>query len=158
MRAPKIIMISALAGLTSCQKAAFHEMPAKNIAPVVTERIDSFARESQKILKNPEYKKFKNDTLQLTEEFFRNPSKFFKRLNKSSKANIPDTCTKTTTILRPVYIGKTMHMQPIIEKHYEPLYKDSKAVINSNKIFTTDSVNMFVPVEYWGIRNKNLKR
>ncbi len=144
-------------GVNSCKKAPYQEMSEKYIPQIVTERVDSIALESKKILKDSSYIKYANDTIELTKDFFNKPAKFVKRLNNSAESNIPQTSTGSYTTMIPVVSGKTTIMVPQVHNIYEDNFLNTKTVINSTKIFTRDNSNMFVPVEYYGIPNPKLK-
>lgn len=162
MRIRNLLMIGLLASgglaVTSCKKAPFQEMTAKHIAPVVTERIDSIAQASQKILENKNYQKFGEDTVSITKDFFNNPAKFIENLNKHSADNIPETCIGSYTTTQQLYNGsKLAGIIPVKRYIYTDNFINTKTVINSKKIFTRDGDDMFIPVEYYGIPNPKLQ-
>lgn len=158
MRIRNIILTSLIAGsqiaVTSCKKAPLRPMAEKSIQPVVTQKIDSIAKETQKILQNSKYQKFGEDTLELTKDFLSNPKDFVDEINKSASLHIPEECVGSYTVMRQIYNGKSTITIPQIQHIYEDTYKNAKAVISSTKIFTRDNTDMYVPVEYYGIPKK----
>lgn len=159
MRVRNIILTSLIAGsqlaVTSCKRAPLRPMPEKQIQPIVTQKIDSIAKETQKILKISEYQKFGQDTLELTKDFLSNPKKFVAKINKSATRNTPEECVGSYTVMTQIYNGKSTITIPQIRHIYEDEYKNAKAVISSTKIFTRDNKDMYMPVEYYGIPKKN---
>lgn len=162
MRIKNIIMTGLISSagiltMNSCKKAPFRAMPAKNIAPVVTERVDSIVQTGQSILKDKNYKKFGVDTLELTEEFFNNPAEFVKNLNKHADYDIPKTCTGSYTTMLPVCTGKSVTVVPQVHYIYKPNFVNPQTVISSKEIFTRNGNDLFIPVEYYGLPNPKLK-
>ena len=158
MRIRNIILKSLIAGsqfaVTSCKKAPYQPMSEKYIQPVVTQKIDSIAKETQKILQNSKYQKFGEDTLELTKDFFSKPRNFVDKMNESATAHIPEQCVGINTVMMPVSCGKTTIIIPQSQPIYEDVYKNAKTVISSTKIFTRNNKDMYVPVEYYGIPKK----
>ncbi len=162
MRIKNMIMvglISSVGGLatSSCKKLPFQEMSTKKVAPFIIERVDSIAQASQNILTDKNYKKFGEDTLAITKDFFNNPAKYVKNLNKSAACNVPKIGIGSYTTMMPIINGKTTILIPQRHIIYEQNFINAKTVINSKKIFTRDGNDMFIPVEYYGIQNPKLK-
>lgn len=162
----KINTISAflIGGLTVLlsifPKAPFKELPQKFVKPIVKERLESVALQSQKILEDSKYKKFGKDTLAITIDLFSNPKKFLEKINNSAAANIPDTVVGKDWALSFLSGGGKSTPFVILPQKvnkYENLFTNARAVIKSNKIFTKNGNDMFIPVEYYGIKNPNIK-
>ena len=160
MRIRNIILSSLIAGsqfaVTSCKKAPLKPMSEKYIQPVVTQKIDSIAKETQKILQNSKYQKFGEDTLELTKDFLSNTKNFVDNINHSATIHIPEECVATYVVMTPIpiYNAKSLQTIPKLKRIYEDIYKNAKAVISSTKIFTRNNEDMYVPVEYYGIPKK----
>lgn len=158
MRIRNIILTSLIAGsqfaVSSCKKAPLKPMSEKLIQPIVTQKIDNIAKETQNILKNSKYKKFGEDTLELTKDFLVKPKDFIDQINQSATRHIPEECVATYTVLTPIYNGKSIKTIPQLKRVYEDTYKNAKAVISSTKIFTRNNEDMYIPVEYYGIPKK----
>lgn len=158
MRIRNIIISSLIAGsqfaVTSCKKAPLRPMAENAIQPIVTQKIDSIAKETQKILQNSKYQKFGEDTLELTKDFLSNPKDFVDKINKLATVHSPEECVGSRTVMRHIHNGKSIRTIPQIKHIYEDTYKNAKAVINSTKIFTRNNKDIYVPVEYYGIPKK----
>ena len=158
MRIRNIILTSLIAGsqfaVTSCKKAPLRPMAENAIQPVVTQKIDSIAKETQKILQNSKYQKFGEDTLKLTKDFFSNPKKFVDNMNKFAAVHSPEECVGAYTEMIQIHNGNSITTIPKLRQIYEDVYKNAKAVISSTKIFTRNNRDMYVPVEYYGIPKK----
>lgn len=144
-------------GAVSCQKAPLREMPAKYVSETVAKRLDSIASETQKVLADTNYKIFGHDTLELTKEFFKNPSKFIKKMNGKASLKTPSTCVGSYTTTVPISTGKSTIISTQVHYLYEDDFLKPKTIISSPKIFTRDSVDMYVPIEYWGKPNPKVK-
>lgn len=141
----------------SCQKAPLREMPAKYVTETVANRLDSIASETQRVLADTNYKCFGYDTIELTKEFFKNPAKFIKKMNNKAVQKTPSTCVGVYTTTIPVSTGKITVLTTQVHSIYEDDFLKPKAIIRSPKIFTRDSVDMYVPTEYWGKPNPKVK-
>ncbi len=158
MRIRNIILTSLIAGsqfaVTSCRKAPLQPMSEKYIQPVVTQKIDSIAKETQKILQNSKYQKFGEDTLELTKDFLSNPKNFVDKMDKYAAVHTPEVCVGAYTEMIQVHNGNSITTLPQLKQIYADVYKNAKAVISSTKIFTRNNKDMYVPVEYYGIPKK----
>ena len=161
MRIKNIIMSGIVIGsgiLTSaCKKVPFQEISRNNLPKHITEKIDSIAIESRKILDNPQYEKFGEDTLNLTGDFYKNTEIFIKELNRTAQSKTPKTCTSHYTIMQPIYTSKSTILVPQTHSIYEDNYINQKVVINSDKVFSKNGKDLYIPVEYYGIPNPKIK-
>ena len=144
-------------GLPACQKAPFKEVPKEKVENVIVNRVDSFISESKKVLQNDKYQIFEKDTIELTKDFFNNPKEFFKNLNKEAKSETPRVVVRTYTVMVPSVVHKWRVVEPQTRHEYAKKFVEPRAVIQSNKFFTRDSVDLYVPVEYVGIPNPELE-
>ena len=162
MNVKNIILSSFVAGsgfiASSCERIPYREVPQKEISQSIIKRRDSIANETKKILKDSCYKKFANDTLELTQVFYKAPAIFVRNLNKSAERNTPKTRADHYTVMTPVYTGKSTTLVPRTHYKYEDNFIKQKAVINSDKIFTRTDETLYIPVEYYGIPNPKLKK
>ena len=61
--------------------------------------------------------------------------------------------------MMPIYNAKSTTYYPQVRYKYANEHVNQKAVVKDAKIFTTDSTDMYVPVEYYGqINPKTLKK
>lgn len=158
MRITKIIntgIIGSLiaASVFSCKKAPYKEL--SNIPKTTSEKVDLIKYRTGKILKDKSYKFYGYDTVEINRDFYSNQHEFLKSLTKTAIEKTPKT-----------QIGKHIKIQmipkrsggfdqiPTWKKDYKPNYKDQKVVVTSDKIFTIDGEDMYLPVEYYGKENK----
>ena len=144
-------------GLPSCQKAPLKEVATAQIPPIALNRVDSFISESKKVLLNTKYQTFKKDTVKITKDFYANPIEFFKNLNKEAKSETPRVVVRTYTVMVPSVVHKWRVVEPQTRHEYAKKFVEPRAVIQSNKFFTRDSVDLYVTVEYVGIPNPELE-
>lgn len=143
-------------GLSACQKAPLKEVPKEKLENVIVNRVDSFISESKKVLQNKEYQSYGKDTLKLTQEFFQNPKEFFKELDKKAKSEVPRVVVRTYTVMVPSVVHKWRVVEPQTRHEYARKFVEPCALILSDKIYTRDSIDRYVPVEYFGVQNKKL--
>ena len=144
-------------GLQACQKAPFKEVPKEKVENVIVNRVDSFISESKKVLQNDKYQIFEKDTIELTKDFFNNPKEFFKYLDEKAKTEVPRVVIRTYTVMVPSVVHKWRVVEPQTRHEYAKKFIEPKSVILSDKIYTRDSIDRYVPVEFWGISNPELK-
>jgi len=155
----KVGVLSSMLTLpaTSCQRLPLKELPAEQVSSVVINRVDSFISESNNLLKKNNYQTFMNDTIKITKDFFNNPAKFFKKLDKEAASNVPRTVVRTYTVMVPSVVHKWRVVEPQTRHEYEKNFIEPRTIMCSNKIFTRDSVDIYIPVKYVGIPNPKLQ-
>ena len=147
----KIIGITTIAAAAvGCTRKPLKPMPQELIPTEITHNLDSLSKESQRILNDTTYKFYGNDTLRLNKDFAENPQYFQRKID--SKAKKADKTVKMGkyTKLEPMFFNNRMMLYP--KTHYieEKGHIEHKAVIKNPQILTTDSINMYIPVEYYG--------
>ncbi len=155
----KIVGISAIAATTTgCVRKPLKPMPQELISTEITHKMDSLSKETQKILNDTTYKFYGYDTLRINKDFAENPQYFQQKM--ASKAKNADKIVKTGqyTKLEPIFFNNKMMLYP--KTHYieEKEHTEHKAVITKPAILTTDSTDMYVPVEYYGKINPKVTK
>ena len=144
-------------GLPACQKAPLKELPVERISPIALNRVDSFISESKKLMQADKYQSYGKDTIKLTDDFFNKPKDFFRKLHKKAGSETPRVVVRTYTVMVPSVVHKWRVVEPQTRHEYAKKFVEPKAVILSNKFFTRGSVDSYIPVEYVGVPNPELK-
>ena len=160
MRVGSIIKTGIVSGMMAisagCQKTPYK--PMMSAPKNVTQKVDSLIKESEKIAKDTSYIFFGKDTLELTEKFIKNTPKYLKNMLKRAEKNTPRV--KTGQHLENTMFPKTgggFDIIPVMKNDYSPVYTNQKVVVKSDSLFTKDGKDMYLPVEYYGQKNNNLK-
>lgn len=144
-----------------CAKRSYKEMPKHLIPNVVKQKVDSLKIESEKILKDTTYKYYGKDTLHLSlmdGGGATNVKELQKQLNDIAKRNDKRFVESSYTYMMPISNGKTTTLYPQVGYNYADVHINQKALVKDAKIFTTDSTNMYIPVEYYGQINPKYKK
>lgn len=147
----KIVGITAIAATTAgCVRKPLKPMPQELISTELTHKMDSLSKESQKILNDTTYKFYGYDTLRINKDFVENPQYFQQEIDSNAKKADKTVRTGQYTKLEPLFYNNKMMLYP--KTHYieEKGHMEHKAVIKNPQILTPDSINMYVPVEYYG--------
>ena len=146
-----------LAGTSSCIQKPYVEMPKENISTEIQSSLDSLVNETSKIKSNANYKLYGRDTLLLWNDFNKKPARYMKNINQKAADNVPNTVVDKKTVLIPSKIGNTTVMRQHVKVIRKPDYIEVKAVIPETRILTRDSTVMYIPVEYYGKNNPEVK-
>jgi len=149
------IMIS---GFSACERKPFKELPKKYVPELVQTKIDSLSKTSQRVLKDTTYKCFGKDTLLFCKKSEPDCDMFVKEMNEHAKRKSGKSAVNSYTVLVPMYNGKRTMWIPQVRHDYEYNYLKQQTVIRDTKLFTTDSTDIYVPVEYYGIPNPKLNK
>jgi hypothetical protein len=158
MRITRIIntgMIGGLiaAGVFSCKKAPYQEI--QDVPKYTSEKIDLIKYKTGKILKDSSYSFYGYDTVEINRDFYSNQHEFLKSLTKTAIEKTPKTqIGKHIKIQMIPKRGGGFDQIPTWEKDYKPNYKDQKVVVKSDKVYTTDGEDMYIPIEYYGRKNQ----
>lgn len=147
----KIIGITTIAAAAvGCTRKPLKPMPQELIPAEITHKMDSLSKESQKILNDTTYKFYGNDTLRLNKDFAENPQYFQRKIEHHAQKTDKIVKVGQYTTFEPLFFNNKMMLYP--KTHYieEKGHMEHKAVIKNPQILTTDSINMYVPVEYYG--------
>lgn len=161
MRIGSIIKTGVLSGLismsvTGCKKAPFK--PMTSVPAKVTQKVDSLVKEADKITNNTSYIFYGNDTLEITNNFVTDTPEFIKKMDKKAVKNTPKE--KVGQHLENLMIPKRgggFDIIPTMQTDYAPRYVEQTAVVKSPSIFTRDGKDMYIPVEYYGKKNPEIK-
>ncbi|MCR5265106.1 MAG: hypothetical protein K6E29_00755 [Cyanobacteria bacterium RUI128] len=161
MRIGSIIKTGVLSGLISasvsgCKKAPFREMTT--VPQNVVQKVDSMVKASESITKDTSYIFYGNDTLELSDKFVRNTPEFIRKMNKKAIKNTPKE--KVGQHLENLMIPKRgggFDIIPTMKTDYAPIYVEQTAVVKSPTVFTRDGKDMYIPVEYYGKKNPEIK-
>lgn len=157
MRTSNIIKTGILSGILSVSAVSCKKAPLKPINTVRKEyaaKLDSLITEGKKITNDTTYHFFGRDTLEIGDAFVKNTSKAVKDLDKTAKKHTPkfETGKSLHTEMIPKS-GGGFDMIPVIKPDYVPQYVNQKTVVTSDKVFTSDGKDMYIPVEYYGQNN-----
>ena len=133
MRINNILKAGFLSGfltLTSCNKKPNKFVPAKNVPTGLINKISYMKYDTHRIPKSPGYVFFGYDTLKITDDINNGMRNYLKNMNKIAAKNTPFISNSTV-----------------------PKYIEPKVVIKSEKLFEKNN-EIYMPVEYYGIRNK----
>lgn len=141
---------------SSCGRKPLVEMP-KDMVPSRLERtVDSLSKKSADILNDSSYKFYGRDTLLLSPETYKTMGQFENYLNKKAESNDESVIIGSYTAFIPVYNGKTTTLIPQVQHQYDNEHINHKAIVREGKIFTKDSTDMYLPVEYYGQINPKI--
>ena len=145
-----VVSLTALAA-TSCERGPVHQIKPN---AMISEFVDSFSREGQKVLKDTSYHFYGKDTLQLdTKDLSSNSDKFLKNADSA----IPDSVTGQRVSNIVYYSGKSMRIIPTVTNIMENKFVNPKTVVD-NKVFANKNGELFVPVKFYGQKNPELKK
>lgn len=153
----KTLMIGTIiSGLTSCQKPLLK----KTSHPLLTSKtiavVDSFAKEGEKFVNNPEYKYFAKDTIPLN--FYMSPSMLERRLNNHIIAATPKIKIGEKYEEKLKLCGKVLYNEVEKVDIKEPKYINQKAIIDNSNFYSYSWIgSAHVPVKYYGKPNPALK-
>lgn len=158
MRITKIINTSILGSLIaasvfSCKKAPYQEV--QEIPKRTSEKINLIKYKTGKTLKDSSYQLYGYDTVEINRDFYSNQPEFLNDLTKVAIKKTPKTeVGKHLEVQMIPKRGGGFEQIPVWKKDYKPNYKDQKIVVTSDKIFTTDGEDFYLPIEYYGRENK----
>ena len=135
-----------LAACVSSTNKTFKPLPENLIPEQIEHKVDSLSKETKKIMNDTTYHFYGRDTLKLNKNFADKTEKFLKEINN--------------TALEPLYPWKPASPMrvPKTKYVYAGEHINHKAVIKDPKIFTTDSTDMYIPVEYYGQINPKVSK
>lgn len=153
MRINKItncVLASALiTASTSCSKKPFKQMSKDRIPPMVERKIDSLAKQSKEVLKDTTYKYFGKDTLRLSDTEA-STKQIQKKMDRIAKEKDKSVVVGSHLYMMPVCTGKSTTLIPQWRNDYAKSHINQKAIVKDAKVFTTDSTDIYIPVEYYG--------
>lgn len=147
----KIIGITAITSASiGCTRKPLSSMPEELISKEITQKMDSLSKETQKTLEDTTYKFYGYDTLKINKNFSEKPEDFQDKINSKAKSADKTVVTGQYTKLEPIFFNNKMHLYPKTHFIEEKAHLNHRAVIKNPQIYTTDSTDMYVPVEYYG--------
>ena len=119
-----------LAACVSSTNKTFKPLPENLIPEQIEHKVDSLSKETKKIM------------------------------NEQAKSNDKQVIVDKYTALEPLYPWKPASPMrvPKTKYVYAGEHINHKAVIKDSKIFTTDSTDMYIPVEYYGQINPKVSK
>lgn len=156
----------ALSTSSCMQKAGgYVDMPENLMEPAVREVVDRVVAKTRTSIPDSTYKCFHKDTLYFHKDLIKKNGEAYMldRLHDKAVQAVDSTTHETIPVVVPKKkkIGKEgkQVIVDLVEKNI-PIrsanHLDPQAVIASDKILTRDSVNFYLPVEYYGIPNSEL--
>ena len=142
-----------VAGISACKKLPYKSVEA--IPLTVSSKLNLLHHKTQNIKRDTTYHFFGYDTLEINNKFYSNIREYIKEINESAVKNTPKT-----------KVGKHLERQMIPKRgggfdqifvwknDYKPDYKEQKAVVVSDSVYTTNGSDYYIPVEYYGRKNK----
>ena len=133
-----------LAACVSSTNKTFKPLPENLIPEQIEHKVDSLSKETKKIMNDTTYHFYGRDTLK----------------HKQAKSNDKQVVVDKYTALEPLYPWKPASPMrvPKTKYVYAGEHINHKAVIKDSKIFTTDSTDMYIPVEYYGQINPKVSK
>ncbi len=148
-----LVASAILTGVAACtEKKPYVQMPKENVPEAVYNKLDSLSKESKKIINNPEYELYGKDTLELSKNFARKTDKFVNKMNDKAKMADEETVVGSRVTINYYSPGPKYQIEDI----YDSNHTNHIGVIRAPKVLTTDSTDMYVPVEYYGMKNPNV--
>lgn len=153
----KTFMIGAMvSGLTACEKPVLKKTNQPLLTSTTKELVDSFAKESKKVLNNSEYKCFAKDTIPL--HFYMSAEMLERRLNTRMSMAMPQVKIGEKYEDRLRLCGKVLSRRREKIDINEPKYIEPKVVIDNSNYYSYRWFNSaHIPVKYYGKPNPNLK-
>ena len=148
-------LVSALFALSalSCQKQHYKPLPAEYIPQKTYSNLDSLIKEGEKITSDPSFIQLGYDTVELNKDFAHNPKEFNAKVNE----RLSDKYNDKIITIDDTYSYTDPQGKGLIDVlHKTNMYTNKTAVLKSNKLFTTNNNNMFVPVEYYAKFNPKI--
>ena len=151
-----VLVGTILSGMTACQKQVLKPTPPPLLTSSTMEVVDSFAKEGEKIVSNPEYKCFGKDTIPLN--FYMSSAMLERRLNRYMTTATPQIKTGEKFEKKLKLCGKVLYNE--IEKVdvKESKYVEPKVVIDNSNYYSYSWYQVAkIPVRYYGKPNPTLK-
>lgn len=127
-------------------KKAYKVMPHEYVPQKALNSLDSIRKSGVEIISNPEFKLLGTDTVKLDKDFILHPEKLMEEQNKALETKYRDRYVSGSTAnIWSDPDGAGM----VVDYDYTSKYVDKTAVLNSNNIYTTDYLDMYVPVEHY---------
>ena len=147
-----LLMLSA----AGCKKSApvLKPLPYDYVAQKVINNIDAIRHKTVSVIENPDYVLLGRDTVALNKDFLLHPEKFLVEQNKKLSKKFMD---QVKGEWKSDYISTPDGGAYIFAPDYYYKYVDKTTAVRSNNIYTTDSTDMFIPVEYYGKINPEAK-
>ncbi len=144
-----VVASALITASTSCSKKPLRQMSKDRIPAIVERKIDSLAKQSNEILKDTTYKYFGKDTLRLSDTQV-SAKQLQKKMDKIAQKQDESVVVGSHLYMMPVCTGKSTTLIPQWCNDYAKAHINQKAIIKDTKIFTKDSTDMYIPVEYYG--------
>ena len=150
----KIGIIGGLAYLASllCGKESkpYCEIDTKYVPQVIIDGVNAIYSKPSNLLADTTYHLFGYDTIQVSTKDMNNLNKFSEKMDRVAKIKSPKIAVGTETFKTPYgFYFKTV---------YKDKFINQKTLLSSNKIYTKDSTDYYVPVKFFGQYNSNLKK
>ena len=82
-----------------------------------------------------------------------------KKMDKRAKEKDKSVVVGSHMVMVPIYTDKRTTLMPQWHNDYAKIHINQKAIVKDTKVFTTDSTDIYIPVEYYGqINPKTLKK
>lgn len=148
-----VLTTAVISGLNSCERKSYKLVPQENIQKNIRIKLDSFSRESKKILKNTSYEFYDSDMIKLDSTFETNTNKFINTLKNRAQKKNDKVIEYSRVMLTPLFYENKSEVHAVIRHKYTNKYLSPKVVLKKVQLYTTDNKDKYIQVEYFGIAN-----
>ena len=153
----RAVSLAAMMAVTvsACKKPAnFVPVSKDYIQPKTTAILDSLVKEGKKISENTDCVYLGSDTLELNKDFSKNPARFLNKATMIARDKFNDKVYTKKYDYTPSYPECVSTKR---NSEFKDMYIDKTAIIPNAETFTTDSTDIYVPVEYYGRVNPEIR-
>ena len=142
------MMAATVAGCTP-KRQKFVPMPKEYVSQKLVQSVNSLYKEGVQVKYNTNNVLLDRDTVKLDREFVKDPDSFYRSTNSFLSQNYNETVC-------PEDEGSDGKGYFDTQNYYEK-YINKQAIVSGKTLYTTDSIDVYVPVEYYGEINPEIK-
>ena len=124
-------------------------MPKEYVSQKLVQSVNSLYKEGTAVKYNTKNVLLDRDTVKLDRDFVRDPDSFYRSTNSFLSQNYNETiCPEDEGFAGKGYFDT---------QNYYDKYINKQAIVSGKNLYTTDSIDVYVPVEYYGEINPEIK-
>lgn len=148
----KAAVFAVLLTAGACKKSvSYTPLQRSSVSSETVRVLDSLRNEGKKITSNPDFVHLGADTLKLNKNFDKNPDRFM----QNAERILNDKYNDKVLILNNDAVYD--NVKRIGAKTEYDMYINKTAVISGYDLYTKDSKTIYVPVEYYGQQNPEVR-
>ena len=142
------MMAATVAGCTP-KRQKLVPMPSEYVPAKTVQLVNSLYRDGITVKYNKKNVLLDRDTVKLGKDFVKDPDSFYRNTNSFLSQNYNETiCPEEEGSEGKGYFDT---------QNYYDKYVNKQAIVSGKTLYTTDSIDVYVPVEYYGEINPEIK-